>query len=349
MTRALNEGLKQAADISLLAHNNLLINGFMGINQEYAVGTGVLSGKFPADMWCINTPLAGASAGQVGTPFPSQPDITMALKFTAPAAQAVSANDISQIYHNIEGINLAKLMYGTSTARPLTVAFMLRASYTGVASFSLVNLLNNPTTFRSYVHRLSFVANQDTFFCFTIPGDQVWALLSTGVGSLQARWCFEAGANFQTSSLDTWVAGNLIAPPDISNVGAVAGQNISIGGCVLVPGRFAITQDVLPLLARRYEDDLRLCQRYFALVYGGARFAMPGYTAFTESTMYMPVPMRTLPTAVLAVAGGSQNMSGGYPMITPVSSTHSRFIISGSAGNTDSYALNYLYAFNARM
>jgi hypothetical protein len=345
MTRALDEALKQAADISLMAHANLLLNGFHALNQEYALGTGATSDKFAADQWPNNSPLPGAYAAQVAAPFPSMPDIALGLRFTAPGTRVLAAGDIAQIFQPIEGLNLGRLRYGNANARPVTVAFMLRASYTGVAAFNLYNVVNN----RSWVRRLAFNANEDTFFCFTVPGDVVAALSTGNVASLSARWIVAAGTTYQTASLEAWVPGILCGSPDISNIAAVAGQNLTIGACVMVPGSFKISQDILPLLQRRYEDELRLCQRYFALVYTGARLGMPGYQAFTEMMMNMPVPMRLAPSGYLVTAGASQNMLGGYPQITVSSNLHTRFIIAGSAGNTDSYALNYLYAFNARM
>lgn len=342
MTRALDEALKQAADISVMAYTNLLINGFMPISQEN--GNNALTGtaKYPVDQFMVSTTVTALTTQQVSNPFPSQPDIPAGVKLTATAASAVGANDVLTFYQSIEGLNLARLRYGAVNAKPVTLAFMLRPTFTGVAGFSLVNMANNPV-FRSITHRVPLIANQDNFFCFTLPGDQAAALLLNNAASIQARWCFMSGATYQTAALDAWQVGNFCAPPDISNLFAVAGQSVLISGCVMIPGAFTISQDSLPLLQRRWDDELRLCQRYFRTLL----LSLQGYSSNAALRIaYGPTfpDMRTTPSVTL---GASSSNLGA--MNAQAYSNSALFAYIDTTGVGNAYDNNRYAALNARM
>lgn len=299
MTRSLDQALLQGADVSALASMNLLVNGFMVVSQENGAAVVTGPGRWPADQICT-VGAASLSAQQVTSPFPSQPDIPFGVKMTAPSVVTLSTTDAIMFYQPIEGSNLTRLRYGAANARPVTIAFQLRPSYSGPAGFSLINVANS-SALRSAVHRLDLVANQDNFFCFTMPGDQAAALLTNNVASLQARWCFGAGTSLQTTAMDTWAAGNLAGPPDITNMGAVAGNNIVLSGTVMLPGIVPITQAMLPLLARPYDDELRKCERYFSRRF----YTMQNNIAYLVQRHR--VSMRSTPTVTLS----SGSLNGG--------------------------------------
>jgi hypothetical protein len=262
MTRAFDRALLQASLLARLADANLCINGFMEWSQENG-STAVGNGKYPVDQFYFVVSATGMTAQQVSSPFPTAPDIYFGTKLLAPNAYTLGAGESISFQQSIEGTFLRKLRYAAVNARPLTIAFLLRPSYTGVAGLSLVNLANASGPYRSIVHRLALVANQDNFFCFTLSGDQAAALLGSTAPALAIRWCFGGGATYQTATLDAWQAGNFLASPDITNMAAVAGQSVVIGGCVALIGSVAITQDQLPLLARRLDEEERLCKRYY--------------------------------------------------------------------------------------
>jgi len=343
MSRAFDRALIQAALIARLADSNLLVNGFHTVSQENG-STAASIGKYPVDQFSTSGPNNLISAQQVANPFPSQPDIPFGTKVTVSTAQAtMAAADQYQIYQSIEGTNLARLQYGAANARPVTLAFMLRPNFSGVAYFSLISLANT-SNYRSVVHKLALVANQDNFFCFTVSGDQAAALLTSTAASLQVRWCFAAGTQFQTPNVDVWQTGNFQAGADITNMVATVGNSVIISGCVMVPGRFNITQDVLPMLQRRYDDELRLCQRYYFLDYGrwdGQATQGAGVTTVSK----FAVAMRTNPSITYATAGVANfNPTPGVYSVTQ----HALWSGQGPTASGGAYFTFYYYA-NARM
>lgn len=268
MTRSLDQALLQGADFSAMQGHSLLINGFHNVSQENgANAVAAANGKYITDQW--QALLTGTWAGnwqQVASPFASQPDIPNGLKLTISTAQAtLAAGDMVGIRQPIEGTNLARLAYGAANAKPVTIAFLARASVatTGYFSLSQPNAANT-AVLRSFLQKFTLPANTDTFVTFTIPGDVAGALVTTNVASLLAMFCFGCGTTFQ-GAVGSWTAGELRAGADVTNLAATAGNNVILSGAVMFAGAVPISQAMLPLLARRYDDDLRLCQRYFQL------------------------------------------------------------------------------------
>lgn len=352
MTRALDRALLQSALLARLADANLLVNGFHTISQETGTALKTGSGAWVVDQFCTAV-IPSITAQQVASPFPSLPDIAFGTKLTAPSVVALGAADAIVYFQPIEGLNLARLKYGASAARPVTIAFVLRPNYSGVATFGLLNL----TTTKSILKRLNLIANQDNFFCFTLPGDQVDTLALGAVGSLQARWCFGAGTSYQSATLEAWTAGNFCAQADTTNMAAVAGQSVAIGACVMVPGRFSLTQDQLPLLARRIDDELRLCMRYWQFnpfCYGSVPNA--NNQTLVKLQNQFPVPMRTTPSLTLLASGTFMDMPYVQSIGGSINSSISTGVKFGVVMNVSAQSYGYTvcvesgsFSCNARM
>jgi hypothetical protein len=353
MTRSLEQALLQGADLSAMQGHSLLINGFHNVSQQYgttATAVAPSSGAYATDQWQISG--AGSWAAtfqQVQSPFPSQPDIPNGLKLAITTAEAtLGAGDNIQIVQPLEGTNLARLAYGSANAKTVTLAFMIRPSITitGYVGLTIVN--STPAVVRSYAARFTASANTDQFVYLTIPGDTAQSLLTTNALSMQVRWCFGVGATYQGTA-GVWSGSNILAGSDVTNLAATVGNNVVISGAVMFPGVIPISQSMLPLLARRYDDELRLCQRYYALVYGNARWSASGGSQVMETPMYAPVQMRVAPSTALVAAGTQFGNASGYPQPVGTSSnTYVRFVLS-SNGAGDIGGVGYLYGFNARM
>lgn len=347
MTRALDEALKQAADISVMAYANLLLNGFHHVSQENggAARAGNAAGAYITDQNVLQVSTNIAATGQpVSTPFPSQPDILFGMKITVTTASvAVPADHYLLAYQPMEGANLGRLNYGASAARPVTIAFMARSSVATVGYFGLRTLKADLTIGRSFLSRFVLAANTDTLVVLTIPGDVAQALVTTNAEGLRAHWSFAAGVN-QQGVPGSWLPTNAHAGADVGNLAAAVGNNVIISGAVLIPGTFKISQDMLPLLARRYDDELRLCQRYWKMggfyILGAAN--APGAVA---STTIQWQPMRVAPSLLAYAIGESTNFTN---FAQSVGTTEAR--LWGSAAAASSYqAYGGSYSLNARM
>lgn len=349
MTRAFDRSLLQAALLANLAGANMLVNGFHAVSQENgATARTVANAVYGTDQHQILQ--AGSWAGtvqQVQSPFPSQPDIANGLKLAITTAEAtLAAGDYIAVQQPLEGTNLARLLYGTANARAVTLVFMLRPSIalTGYLSLGVANSAVS-AIIRSYAVRFTAPANTDTFVAMTIPGDVVQSLNVTSIQSLAVRWCFGAGTTFQVSA-GSWQSGNFLAGADVTNLAATVGNNVIISGAVMVPGRVTITQDQLPLLQRRYDDELRLCQRYFCRQYGSVQAYASSANVYLDTPIYLPVSMRVVPSTSFISGASRANLNS--VLCSPVDTQYARFAaVSAAAGNA--FAVNDFWSFSARM
>lgn len=338
MTRTLDQALS-AADLSAMSAYNLLVNGFQTVSQQYGTtafgGTGS-GGYYVTDQWAVSqTGTFGVSGQQVLAPFNSQPDIQNGLKISITTAQAaLTASDNLVVYQPLEGTNLARLLYGAANAKTVPLAFMIRSSIALTGYVSLASFNSSTTVIRSHAVRYTAAANTDTFVYLTIPGDTAQTLLSTNARSLDVRWCFGTGTTYQGTA-GAWSSSNVLAASDVTNLAATVGNNVILSGAVMFPGVVPISQSTLPLLARRYDDELRLCQRYYetgsysALGYGvggGALGTMPPHVAKRVS----PTTTATATVSNNCGAPTSRPLTAGQIQVYAVASTTGNMESTGS-------------------
>ena len=344
MTRSLDQALLQGADVSAMAAANLLVNGFHTVSQQYGTTATAISlgGGYGTDQWVIQG--SGTWAGtfqQVSSPFPSQPDVPNGLKVSITTAQATLASgDFVEVYQPLEGMNLARLVYGGSNAKTVTLVFLIRPT---IFLNGYVSLVNAGGTLRSYTSRYTAAANTDTFVYLTIPGDVAQALTLTNATSMQVRWNFGTGATYQGAA-NSWSGSNVRASSDVTNLAATVGNNVILSGAVMLPGVVPITQAMLPMLARPFDDELRKCQRYYQTGGGVLVSAYAGGTFGGFSVSDKLIPMRAQPSFSAANNGGSYTgtliLGGGTQNIQ---------VWFGSASTAIGQYCNFTYVANARM
>jgi hypothetical protein len=325
-------------DISAMQGHSLLINGFHNVSQQYGTtATAIASSTYSTDQWQIfQTGTMASTFQQVQGPFPSQPDIPNGLKISITTAQAVlGAGDYIMLSQPLEGTNLARLNYGSANAKTVTLAWMIRPS---IALTGYVSLFAGGSN-RTIAQRFTAAANTDTFVYLTIPGDTAQTLLLTNALSLQVRWCFGTGATYQGTA-NTWSGNNVLAASDVTNLAATVGNNVVISGAVMLPGVIPISQSMLPLLARRYDDELRLCQRYYETGNGLLQANASGTLGVTHA---FKVPKRNVGSVALTQGGNNNVQSFSASTVYPDSFTVQ---ITGNSGAAYSY---YTFAANARM
>ncbi|MFK4507152.1 carbohydrate-binding protein [Bradyrhizobium daqingense] len=177
---------------------NYLLNSAMMVSQENGTTAGSAPGYFPVDQFAVNygTTSAVYSAAQVASVTPGgSPN---RLRVTVTTADAVlGGSDIVWIDQKIEGLRAGDLLYGSASAKTVTVQFGVKAP-AGTYSVTFLNAAQN----RSYVAEYTISgpeANTDVTKSVTIPGDQtgVWAKDNT-VG-LWIRWGLMAGQRLPAS------------------------------------------------------------------------------------------------------------------------------------------------------
>src|SRR6188768_616565 len=141
----------ESAAFDAYAFNGIQINGSMEVSQERGLG-GVLLPPATA-AYAIDNFLAvnlgatrSGSAGQAV--IASIAGFPRALYLTCATPAALGPNDAQTLTHTIEGYRWARLMFGTTGASPVTIAFWVNATVAGTMA---VSVRNGGSTNRSYI------------------------------------------------------------------------------------------------------------------------------------------------------------------------------------------------------
>jgi hypothetical protein len=233
------------------------------------------------------------------------------LAVTSSSAYSVASGDYFLISQSIEGFNTADLVFGTSSAKTITLSFWAYSSLTGTFGGSLCNSALS----RSYPFSYSIpVANTWTQISITIAGDTLgtWVGATNGAGLIVF---FNLGSGTsQSTTAGAWASGFYSAPTGAVSVVGTSGATFYLTGVQLEKGTQATSFDYRP-----YGIELQLCQRYYYKYVndtGGITYPFM-LQAYSSSSAYgklfdLPVTMRATPTCT--ASGTFTGMgSGGTP------------------------------------
>ena len=254
-------------DPSVLAFSGMQVNGGGDVRQEHAEATitypagGAVS--WPVDGWYVASSGTQAMTGRFilgntppGMNYPGSFNMQVTTANPSPAASTHV-----HFAQRLEGYRVARLMWGTVHAQPLSAGFWVAANrpgqYGGAVSRSPFD--------RSYPFLFTINAsNTWEWKTITIPGD-------TGGGS---NWNKTNGVGL-IFMIAMMAASDLSGPPGAWTgtgcVGATGGINgvqatsdsMSVTGFILLPGIYLPPLSSLPRIMRGYTDELLLCRRYW--------------------------------------------------------------------------------------
>lgn len=287
---------------------NLLINGNWLMDQinEGALYTSQSgSATFGPDGWLMTN--AGGTPGVLKMRRIVDPDnaALKCLEITCTTADAaVASSDFFELVTSVEGFDAAGLMWGTSSAVPVTLRFKAKFNVTGVYGISVANAVAQN---RNYVGIITVPDANENEYSLTIPGDTTgtWDYVN-GVG-MYLRICLMAGTGYHTTA---WVWGGTAGLKTTSAQANFMSSATNIGyikRIQLIPGSVALAygpQDI--------QKELAKCQRYYwktfdqgvavaqaSGTHNGAIMYMPQTAGVKTWGMLVPfpVPMRAAPTA----------------------------------------------------
>ena len=286
-------------DSALYAGKNLIINGAMQVAQRGTSST--TNGYGTVDRY--KGSYSGGTVTQTQTAItsgdPYDEGFRSVLRLTNTTSNTgTSANRI--ITQKIEAQNLANSGWNyTSSTSYVTLSFWARAS---VAQTYYVNLKTSDGTSQNYSTSFALSANTWTKITKTIPGGSNVAFDDNNEQGLQVHFVVFRGTDSTTSghTLDAWAAYSASdIVPDMTNTWAgTTNATFDVTGVQLEVGASASAFE-----HRSYGDELRRCQRYYQKLQStlADSIVYVGYNAGTTSsrgTVYLPVSMRTNPTAV---------------------------------------------------
>jgi hypothetical protein len=208
---------------------------------------------------------------------------------------SVGASDYNILAQPIEGFNTSDLGFGASGASTVTLSFWVYTSVTGTHSGFLAN--SSLVTAYPFTFTVSS-ANTWTQVSVTITGSTsgTWVGATNGIG-VYVGFNLGNGSNYQGTA-NAWNSSAYIQPTGSVSVVATSSATFYITGVQLEVGSVATSFDYRP-----YGTELALCQRYFIQLagqtnnYASLAFGSMYSTTMGSYVMYLPVPMRTLPSS----------------------------------------------------
>jgi hypothetical protein len=272
-----------------------IINGAMVIDQRNA-GASVTVNADAAFFAADRFQAAGQGSDGVYT---IQQSSTAPTGFVNSIVATVTTADASigstqqyNIQQQIEGYNVADLMFGTANAKTVTLSFWVRSSLTGTFSGALRNSAAN----RSYPFSYAIsVADTFEYKTITIAGDTSGTWLTTNGVGLNVIWTLGAGTS-RLGPVNAWAGANYQGVTGQTQFIATSGATFYITGVQLEVGTQATSFEY-----RQYGTELALCQRYFQFIGGTAsQFPLWGGYQQANAEVYLPVSfpvqMRAAPT-----------------------------------------------------
>lgn len=317
------------------APRNRIVNGALQISQENGDAAGTTDAYYVADQFCVerNTSAGTITAQRVQSTTPGGARDRARITITT-ADTSLAAGEYLQFRTRLEGVNVADLLWGTASARPIVLRFLFKGP-SGTYAARIGNSAGN----RSYIALFSpSAANTDEIIEIAVPGDTsgTW-LADTSIG-MQLSVVLACGSTFQGST--GWQSGNILGTSGVSN-------GMGTGSAVFEFGEFGMYLDAdasgtAPSWELPSRDaELLSCQRFYCksfpegIVPADGAGAAEHLAAFAYATtdaqvqrIFFPVEMRATPSA--SFYRSSEGSSAGK---------WARYAVSGGWANTTATAI----------
>jgi len=306
---------------------NMVINGACRIDQRNSgnLVSGQGGGYQTIDRFQIDASNANSFSYQrVSTGADinnAPPGFRNALKVTT--ISSFTRTSYQFIRHNIEGLNISHLGWGTSKAQPVVLQFWFKSNFGGIHNVVISNNANN----RAYVMEFDVPEEEWVWVCKRIPGDTGGTWPTDGSAGLRIKW--NLGSSHTTYATDPsgWIGSDRAVTERTVSISERTGAYIMFTGVQLERG-----YNPTPFEHRFYQDDLLLCQRYY---YTHAKSTNHNYTGNQWSTtqcdtrFQYPVVMRDTPAVSFDVVDvylpASAGGAGWSTNLTTVANRNSKY------------------------
>lgn len=233
-----------------------MINGEMRVDQLNGGNAVTFNGSSGDSVDCMNGQATGTGAFTLQQSTTTPPTgFTHFLRATCTTADAsIAAGDIYFTHTRLEGNNVRDFLFGSASAKTVTVSFWVRSSLTGIYTGALSNLATRSYPFEYTISS----ANTWEFKTITISGDitGTW-LTNTGIGAA-IIWSLALGSTFQ-GTVNTWNAGDFYGTSNQVNfMSSNTSRTWDVTGVQIEIGAVATNFEY-----RLFSIELQLCQRYF--------------------------------------------------------------------------------------
>jgi hypothetical protein len=300
---------------SALSNRNLIINGAMQVAQRGTSETGKTSaGYYSVDRFRLDVGSAGTWTISQSTTAPDGFGYSYKLDCTT-AEASLSAGDYCLVQQHLEGQDLQRLQFGTSSAKNVTLSFWVRSNKTGTYPVYFFNTDNQRSNGFTYT-----IDTADTWEYKThiFDGDTAQGFDNDEYSSVQLEWWVAAGTSYTSGATPTgWQAHD--------NTDRAAGLDVNLADSTsnewyITGVQLEVGDTATPFEHRSYGDELAKCQRYYNEM--SAHYLTYYTSASCISNADYPVTMRASPTITItdnnngSIVTGNANPSGHYFYLT---------------------------------
>jgi hypothetical protein len=255
----LAQGASASGNLLNYAGANKIINGDMAIDQRNAGASVTPTGNaYTLDRWFANFNVSSKLSVQQKSDGTSTAGAFYA-RLTSLSAYSAGASDIFAFSQPVEGLNCIDLLWGTASAKSVTISAWVRSSLTGTFGGSVGNSAGN----RSYPFTYSIAAaNTWTLISVTIPGDTTGTWLTTNGIGLYLYMGVGVGTT-KSGTAGAWAGADYRSATGAVSVVATNGATWDITGVKLEVGTVAT-----PFVPDDYAVSLQKCRRYYYQVNG---------------------------------------------------------------------------------
>lgn len=266
---------------------NLLINGDMIVDQRNSGGSVTINSatnKYTVDRWlAVGQATDGVFTVQQSTTAPTGFQNSIIATVTT-ADTSISSTQFYGIAQYIEGLNSARLLWGTANAKTVTLSFWVRCSATGTFG----GAIRNGATNRAYPFEYTIsAANTFEYKTITIPGDTSGTWATDNTSGPQVWFSLGAGSS-RAGTAGAWNGNNNISATGATNLIGTLNATFYVSGVQLEENSTATPFEYLPI-----DVQLGRCLRYLYRV-SGTSWRLFGVLnpGASYQIVYMPVATR---------------------------------------------------------
>ena len=281
------------------SNRNMITNGDMSVAQRGTSSTGQSS----SGIKCVDqfTYLHnGGGTSDISQSSTAPNEFKNSLKVECNSTDgSLDAGDFVGIRHHIEAQNCQRLLFGTSSAKSITISFHVRSKQTGTYALNL--FLDDDVVHFTKTYTIS---SADTFEkkTITFPANTSAVVEDDTGKGIEFTWWLRAGSTFTSGSAMTGYEG--YSNGDVAVGHAVDFLDNSANEFYLTGVQVEIGDVATPFEYITFADNLRRCQRYYYKpdtennVMGKLQ-SPAGNLNDHSGYCYFPVTMRATPTATI--------------------------------------------------
>ena len=301
---------------SALSDRNFVINGAFQVAQRATSVTGVTGDGYQA-VDRFKTAISSAGTFTLSQAADGPAGFSTCHKFDCTTAKSsLDAGNYILFFQTIEARNLQSLGFGSSGAKQITLSFYVKSNKTGtyIAELALGDATNASNNSQAYTissantweRKTLTYAAQTVDVINNDSGEGMNIFFWLGAGSQWSSGTLNPNVWANTTSANRAV-GQVNLADSTSNEWSITGVQLELG------------EQATPFEHRSFGDELRKCQRYYAVrenTAGSLKYYSQALQAYNTTSVYgviadYPVTMRTTPTVSQSGTFGAYTASSG--------------------------------------